>query len=54
MDGRTKPFADSLETFIDVDIKDLNIPHYLAYVPVKMNFKIAVGLPGYIGKDIVH
>ena len=38
--GKIKPFADSRETSINVDIKDLNIPHYLAYVPVKMNFKI--------------
>jgi uncharacterized protein involved in outer membrane biogenesis len=40
INGRAKPFADSLETSIDVDIKDLDIRHYLAYVPVKMNFKV--------------
>lgn len=40
INGKTKPFADSLETSIDVDIKDLNIPYYLAYVPMKMNFKV--------------
>jgi hypothetical protein len=40
LQGKTKPFADSLETFIDVDIKDLNIPPYLAYVPMKMHFKV--------------
>ena len=38
--GKTKPFADSLETSIDVDIKDINIPYYLAYVPMKMQFKV--------------
>ncbi|HME43764.1 MAG TPA: DUF748 domain-containing protein [Syntrophorhabdales bacterium] len=38
--GKIKPFADSRETSINFDIKDLNIPHYLAYVPVKMNFKV--------------
>ena len=38
--GKIKPFADSRETSINVDIKDLNIPYYLAYVPVKMNFKV--------------
>ena len=38
--GETKPFADSLETSFDININDLNIPYYLAYVPVKMNFKI--------------
>jgi uncharacterized protein involved in outer membrane biogenesis len=38
--GKTKPFADSLETSFDINIKDLDIPYYLAYVPMKMNFKI--------------
>ncbi len=38
--GKTKPFADSLETSIDINIKDLNIPYYLAYVPMKMAFKV--------------
>ncbi len=40
LQGRTKPFADSLETSIDVTIKDINIPYYLAYVPMKMPFKV--------------
>ena len=40
LQGKTKPFADSLETSIDVDIKDINIPYYLAYVPMKMHFKV--------------
>lgn len=43
--GKSKPFADSHETMLDVNIKDLNIPYYLAYVPFKMNFKV---LSGYI------
>jgi uncharacterized protein involved in outer membrane biogenesis len=38
--GTTKPFADSLETSFDINIKDLDIPYYLAYAPTKMNFKI--------------
>jgi uncharacterized protein involved in outer membrane biogenesis len=40
IDGKTKPFTDSLETSFDINIKDLNIPYYLAYVPMKMNFKV--------------
>ncbi len=40
LQGKTKPFADSQETSFDIDIKDLDIPYYLAYVPMKMNFKI--------------
>jgi len=40
IDGKTKPFAESLESSFDINIKDLDIPYYLAYVPMKMNFKI--------------
>jgi uncharacterized protein involved in outer membrane biogenesis len=40
LEGTTKPFADSLETSFDINIKDLDIPYYLAYAPTKMNFKI--------------
>ncbi len=40
LQGKTKPFADSRETAFDINIKDLDIPYYLAYFPVKMNFKI--------------
>ena len=36
--GRSKPFAESHETLLDVNIKDFDIPYYLAYVPVKMDF----------------
>ena len=43
--GKTKPFTDSLETSVDVDIKDLDIPYYLAYVPMEMKFKV---LSGYV------
>jgi uncharacterized protein involved in outer membrane biogenesis len=42
--GKTKPFANSLETFVDVSVKDLNVPYYLAYVPMKMKFEIASAL----------
>ena len=40
LEGNTKPFADSQETSLDININDLNIPYYLAYFPMKMNFKI--------------
>jgi uncharacterized protein involved in outer membrane biogenesis len=33
VDGKTKPFADSQETTLDVNINDLDLPYYLAYVP---------------------
>lgn len=38
--GQTKPFADTLETTFNVNIKDLDIPYYLEYVPLKMDYKI--------------
>jgi uncharacterized protein involved in outer membrane biogenesis len=37
--GKTKPFADSLETSFDIDVKDLDVPYYLAYAPMKMNLR---------------
>jgi uncharacterized protein involved in outer membrane biogenesis len=40
LQGKTKPFAGSDETSLDINIKDLDIPYYLAYVPMKMHFKI--------------
>ena len=33
IEGKVKPFADSQETTLDVNISDLNLPYYLAYVP---------------------
>jgi flagellar motor protein MotB len=41
--GKTKPFHDSFETVIDLDIKKFNIPHYLEYIPFKMNSRLASG-----------
>ncbi|MGB7630141.1 MAG: DUF748 domain-containing protein, partial [Candidatus Deferrimicrobium sp.] len=33
--GKTKPFSESLETTFEVNISDLDIPHYLSYVPLQ-------------------
>ena len=38
--GKTKPFAESLETTFDVNISDLDIPHYLEYVPLHREYDI--------------
>ena len=38
--GKTKPFSDSKEMSVDMEIKDVDIPFYLNYVPVKMNCKL--------------
>ena len=44
LQGETKPFAESLETHFDISIKDLDIPYYFAYLPMKLNFKIVSAL----------
>jgi uncharacterized protein involved in outer membrane biogenesis len=38
--GKTKPFSESLETTFDVNVTDLDIPHYLEYVPLKRDYGI--------------
>ena len=42
--GTAKPFADSFETNFDVNVKDLNIPYYLAYVPFRMDYRLVSGV----------
>ena len=41
--GRTKPFSDSLETVLELDIQGFNLPYYLAYIPYNMNSRIVSG-----------
>lgn len=43
IEGKTKPFHDSLETVIDLDIKKINLPHYLEYIPFKVNVRLVSG-----------
>jgi uncharacterized protein involved in outer membrane biogenesis len=38
--GKTKPFSESLETTFEVNISDLDIPHYLEYVPLQRDYEI--------------
>lgn len=42
--GRIKPFIDSHETNFDIDFKKVDIPYYLAYIPLKMNFSVSSGI----------
>ncbi len=42
--GTAKPFAESHETSFDINIKDLNIPYYLAYVPFRMDYRFVSGV----------
>jgi uncharacterized protein involved in outer membrane biogenesis len=43
LEGKIKPFASSRQTTFDIEVTDLDIPHYLAYMPVKTNFTIRSG-----------
>jgi len=38
--GRSKPFADSLESSIDINLAKVDLPTYLAYVPVKLRLAV--------------
>jgi uncharacterized protein involved in outer membrane biogenesis len=41
--GDTKPFKDSFESVVQVDIDDLQIAKYLEYSPVELNFNVPSG-----------
>ena len=41
--GKTRPFEDSRETVFDVNIDKIDIPFYLAYLPVKIPVKVPSG-----------
>ena len=41
--GRTKPFKDTLETALDLNIDKLDLPRYVEYVPVKLGFRMPSG-----------
>jgi len=38
--GKTQPFLTSRATSFDLNVQDLDIPFYLQYSPVKLNFKL--------------
>jgi hypothetical protein len=44
IDGETKPFKDSRESTIHLNIDKLEIPKYVEYSPVELNFKVPSGL----------
>jgi len=41
--GKTKPFSDSRETVLEINISNFEIPKYLEYLPVQLKFKILSG-----------
>ena len=44
LNGRTKPFASSRETSLDFEFNDLDVPAYLAYLPVPLRVKVPSAL----------
>jgi len=42
--GKTRPFHESLETVLNVDIQNLDLTHYLPYVPFELPYNIDSGL----------
>lgn len=53
LSGTTKPFSKSLETSLHIDLKNVNIPEYLGYVPAPLPVKIANGMVSVNG-DIIY
>jgi uncharacterized protein involved in outer membrane biogenesis len=43
LQAQTKPFADSLETELDLDLPELELAQYLPYIPAKLNFSMPSG-----------
>ena len=39
--GKTMLFESSHATIFDIDLTDVDIPHYLQYLPVRLNFRLA-------------
>lgn len=36
--GRSKPFSESLESTLTIDLKEIDVPSYLAYLPMTLGF----------------
>jgi len=43
LEGRSKPFAGTLETTFDIDLKGIDIPYYVKYLPKEIEIKIPSG-----------
>ncbi len=40
LNGKTKPFSESLESVFEVNVANLDIPYYLEYVPLQREYEI--------------
>jgi uncharacterized protein DUF748 len=43
INGESKVFSDSRETSLDIALRDMDIPYYLAYAPVRFKVKVLSG-----------
>jgi len=43
LQGKTKPFAEPRVAYLDIDIKNLDLPQYMGYLPAKHNFVLRSG-----------
>ncbi len=41
--GTTKPFSETRETAVDIDLSDMDLPHYFAYAPPSIPWKLVSG-----------
>ncbi len=44
LEGKTKPFAQTLETVFNLNLSGINLPYYLKYLPVDTNFNVTEGI----------
>ncbi|HMA67745.1 MAG TPA: DUF748 domain-containing protein, partial [Desulfosalsimonadaceae bacterium] len=43
VDAASKPFAESLQTELDISLQGLQLPYYFAYVPARLGFSVTGG-----------
>jgi uncharacterized protein involved in outer membrane biogenesis len=43
LNGRTKPFKDSLETSLNLNLKGISLPFYLGYLPPDLKIRVLSG-----------
>ncbi len=44
LSGKTKPFSKTRETSFDLEVRNVDLPYYLNYIPVKLNCRLASAL----------
>ncbi|MFB3894739.1 MAG: DUF748 domain-containing protein [bacterium] len=47
LDGKTKPFTNTRETQFEINFDHIDLPYYLAYVPMQMEYKLVSGFANF-------